>query len=320
MRFADVFAGLGGFHIALQGLGHECVFASEIDPTLKDLYRKNFGIESHGDIRDVALSAVPPHDILCAGFPCQPFSKAGAQRGLGCPKNGDLFSYVMRILRKHEPEYVILENVPNLEKHDGGVTWQSMSTKLRKAGYDILDRRFSPHDFGIPQIRDRIYIVGKRGGLSGFQWPPHCPDPDMSIMNALDKRPSNARALSQQTIDCLNVWQRFVQRFPTCEHLPTFPIWSMEFGATYPYETRTPFSVGVSKLRKYLGSHGGKLSGVPSDETFAALPSYARTEENVFPSIATSYSRSWKNPISRPITTWPNATSAASPPPEPTAA
>src|SRR5689334_8501512 len=89
MRFVDLFAGLGGFHLALKSLGHTCVFASEINETLRDLYEKNFGIRPEGDIRKVAAAEVPPHDVLCAGFPCQPFSKAGEQQGFGCPKWGD---------------------------------------------------------------------------------------------------------------------------------------------------------------------------------------------------------------------------------------
>ena len=81
LKFIDLFAGLGGFHQALAKLGHECVFASELDGDLAELYRKNFGIKPHGDIRQVDLKAIPDHDILCAGFPCQPFSKAGNQKG-----------------------------------------------------------------------------------------------------------------------------------------------------------------------------------------------------------------------------------------------
>ncbi len=82
MKFIDLFAGLGGFHVALRRLGHECVFASEIDSVLQSLYASNFGLKAHGDIRQVDVSSIPPHDILCAGFPCQPFSKAGRQKGL----------------------------------------------------------------------------------------------------------------------------------------------------------------------------------------------------------------------------------------------
>src|SRR3990167_1772892 len=101
MKFIDLFAGLGGFHMALDRLGHECVFASELDTTLADLYEKNYGIRPHGDIKKIRPSSIPEHDILCAGSPCQPFSKAGQQAGLDHPKWGDLFEYVVSIIKYH---------------------------------------------------------------------------------------------------------------------------------------------------------------------------------------------------------------------------
>lgn len=283
MKFVDLFAGLGGFHVALKRLNHECVFASEIDPCLQSLYSKNFGLNAHGDIRDVPPSRVPAHDILCAGFPCQPFSKAGAQRGLECPRFGDLFDYVMRILWKREPRYLILENVPNLARHQGGETWKGMRNRLRRAGYKIQEHRLSPHQFGIPQVRERIYIVGCRDGLDGFEWPAETPNAEMSIVEALESNPKDARPLTQQVIDCLKIWQKFVAKYPKGEHLPTFPIWSMEFGATYPYESETPFAVGASRLGRYRGSHGRKLSELPFDLRFGGLPSHARVNEKTFP-------------------------------------
>src|SRR5207248_567157 len=117
LRFVDLFAGLGGFHVGLKRLGHRCVFASEIDETLRKLYYTNFGIEPAGDIRKIEPEDIPRHDILCSGSPCQPFSKAGEQQGLTCPKWGDLFDYVLAVLRAHKPTHIILENVPNLTRH-----------------------------------------------------------------------------------------------------------------------------------------------------------------------------------------------------------
>lgn len=122
LKFIDLFAGLGGFHIALKSFGHECVFASELNAELQDLYAKNFGVKPHGDIRNVDVYTIPSHDILCAGFPCQPFSKAGAQKGFECPQWGMLFDDIVEILRHHKPTYFIIENVPNLSSHDGGKT------------------------------------------------------------------------------------------------------------------------------------------------------------------------------------------------------
>jgi DNA (cytosine-5)-methyltransferase 1 len=102
MRFIDLFAGLGGFHLALAELGHKCVFASELDPRLRELYERNHHLRPEGDIRDIAVEDIPSHDILCAGFPCQPFSKAGDQKGFDCPKWGDLFEFVINAIEYHK--------------------------------------------------------------------------------------------------------------------------------------------------------------------------------------------------------------------------
>ncbi len=285
MKFIDLFAGLGGFHVALSRLGHECVFASEIEPHLQTLYAKNFGINCHGDIRGVALDEIPAHDVLCAGFPCQPFSKAGSQKGLKCPRNGDLFDNVIEVLRSHKPKFLVLENVPNLANHAGGATWSKMGNRLRHAGYSIAEHRFSPHQFGIPQVRERIYIVGSRDGKSfkRFEWPTTSPNPKMSIIEALEDQPQDSKPLTPQVIECLEVWQNFVSQFPAAEELPTFPIWSTEFGATYPYEKETPHSVGNARLGHYRGCHGVKLSAFPVEERLAHLPSHSRVKDATFP-------------------------------------
>lgn len=283
MRFVDLFAGLGGFHVGLFRLGHECVFASELDITLQSLYEKNFGVRPHGDIRTIPIDTIPTHDILCAGSPCQPFSKAGEQQGFECPKWGDLFEYVLRILRRHKPKYIILENVPNLERHDKGETWAHLQGALRKAGYAISTNRLSPHQYGVPQIRERVFIVGCRDGLSHFVWPSPSAASELSIKTVLDDDPVEAKFISPQVKKCLQVWQAFIKAFPKDEELPSFPIWSMEFGATYPYEEETPHSIGLRRLCKYRGAHGVPLNWFPAQARMDGLPSYARYNEKKFP-------------------------------------
>lgn len=283
MRFIDLFAGLGGFHIALRRLGHTCVFASEIDEDLRTTYEKNFGIKPVGDIRGIKPKEIPTHDILCAGFPCQPYSKAGEQQGFKCPKWGDLIDYILSIISKHKPQYIIFENVANFEKHNGGLTWLKFQVDLEGLGYKVDLKRLSPHHFGIPQIRERVFIVGNRKGLDDFYWPERKLKPS-SLVSLLDKNPPDARLLSSQVTQCLEVWQEFLDLFPKDNELPSFPIWSMEFGATYPYEEETPFALGLRKLRYYKGSFGVSLKEFAPGERMEALPAYARTEEAVFPS------------------------------------
>lgn len=282
LRFIDLFAGLGGFHLALKELGHQCVFACEIDEGLASLYEENFKIRPAGDIRDNIL-AVPAHDILCAGFPCQPFSKAGSQRGLDCPNWGDLIDYVVQILRLRKPRYFIIENVPNFVRHSNGETWRTVKNKLRRSGYSVQYQLLSPHHFGVPQVRKRVFIVGCRGGLNGFSWPATIAKNETPIRAVLDKKPKDAQQLSRQCISYLRAWQKFLRLFPKDKEFPSFPIWAMEFGATYPYVSKSPAGAGFRNVKSYRGSFGHSLRGLSIPEIREALPSYARTRAHSFP-------------------------------------
>lgn len=283
MRFIDLFAGLGGFHQALEGLGHKCVFASELNSDLADLYSRNFGIKPHGDIRE-AIDEVPAHDILCAGFPCQPFSKAGEQRGFDCPQWGDLFDYMIMVLKRHEPSYLIIENVPNIMRHDGGNTWHKVKQRLRGVGYDIDSALLSPHMFGIPQLRERAIIVGARKGLDHFAWPEPTHDAsDVDIRSILDKSPNDAKPLPPPFIAYIDAWQSLLDALPATIELPSFPIWAMEFGATYPARTGSPIGHGLLEIRSFRGAFGRSLRGLSEAEVLAALPPYARDKNSYFP-------------------------------------
>ncbi|MEP9373866.1 DNA (cytosine-5-)-methyltransferase [Mesorhizobium sp. KR1-2] len=283
MRFIDLFAGLGGFHQALERLGHTCAFASELDPALADLYEKNFDVRPQGDIRE-AYATVPPHDILCAGFPCQPFSKAGDQLGFDCPQWGDLFDYVLKILDTHKPAYLLIENVPNLLRHDGGKTWEKIKARLEQLGYQVDKHKLSPYMFGVPQVRERAIIVGARGGLEHFSWPEptHKPD-EVTIKSVLDKNPKDARELSAKFIEYLETWQALLDALPKDEELPSFPIWAMEFGATYPYRDQTPHELGFDAIASFKGALGRPLKGLSANEVSKALPAYALDEVATFP-------------------------------------
>ena len=286
LKFIDLFAGLGGFHEALSGLGAKCVFASELDQDLSELYQKNFGIKPHGDIRKINLDDIPFHDVLCAGFPCQPFSKAGEQKGLDCPEWGDLIGYVVNILKLKKPRFFILENVPNLLKHNKGQTWQSIRRRLIESGYDIDHDFLSPHMFGIPQRRERMFIVGaqlKIGGLFGFDWPKPKTLPSVSIKSILDNYPPDAAKIRSDHLHYISVWQEFIEAFPKKIELPSFPIWAMEFGANYPLEGPSPYNSGFKGLGKYKGAFGKELKWLRSNQVELSLPKYARSKQNRFP-------------------------------------
>lgn len=284
-RFIDLFAGLGGFHVALEGLGGEAVFASEWVASLAALYERNFGLKPHGDISKVAISDIPDHEVLAAGFPCQPFSKAGEQLGFKHTEQGQLFFEVVRVLQAKRPAFFVLENVPNLLTHRNGQTMLQIERELRGLGYTVQKRKLSPHHFGVPQIRDRVYIVGSLNGLEGFEWPQQASEPVSSIRDVLLPSEATSSALPSAVLKCLEFWDRFIKAVPEGVEIPR-PLWAMEFAATYPYETRTPFDFiakneGVA-LEKYNGSFGLPLrngAAVMPDE----LPSHARRASHEFP-------------------------------------
>jgi DNA (cytosine-5)-methyltransferase 1 len=291
LKFIDLFAGVGGFHIALDKLGHECVFASEKRINLAELYEKNFGIEVNRDITKIEVAEIPKFDVLCAGFPCQPFSKAGKRDGLLDERNGSLFDKIVDILDYHKPKYFILENVRNLVSHDNENTWFYIKEQLEnKLGYKIDKKIYSPHNFGIPQHRERLFIIGSNDGLEHFEWLETI-DKTTSIFEYLDKNPINARKLENEKIEVIDLWQEFITTIPKEHKLPGFPIWSMEFGATYPFEEKTPYASSTIAIGKTKGNFGIELKGLSREDKVANLPSYARTEENEFPSWKKNYIR-----------------------------
>lgn len=286
LSFVDLFAGLGGFHLGLSSLGHHCVFASELDEELRALYQLNFGLRPSGDIRDaVANGELPEHDIMCAGFPCQPFSKAGTQLGFSDPYSGDLFSVVVRIAKEKQPRFVLLENVPNFLYQRQGETWRAAKASLQAAGYTIDHRIYSPHHFGVPQIRERLFIVGAREdiGLGHFFWPEPDPMTVPDLGSVLGDDESLYRPISSRVVECLDAWQAFLDAIPPTSKLPSFPIWSAEFGATYPYCHTTPHALGARRLWSYAGTHGRSLADLTPASRLSGIPSYALTKQDRFP-------------------------------------
>lgn len=270
--------------MAMSRMGAKCVFASEIDETLRKLYKSNFGIQADGDIRNVNPENIPKHDLLCAGFPCQPFSKAGDQMGWRDTVRGTVFYKVLEILEVHSPKYVILENVAHFVRHDEGNTYRKVEKALKSLGYDVRSTQLSPHLFGIPQIRERMYMVGCLEPLNGFKFPEAETDiSNLSINSVLEESPSESTPISKQVKECLNVWEEFIRAFPAEDSLPSFPVWSMEFGATYPTNRDTLYNFPLSELRVKTGSFGVPLNCHYRQEILDLVPSHARYECDAFP-------------------------------------
>jgi DNA (cytosine-5)-methyltransferase 1 len=195
-KFIDLFAGIGGFHLAFHNAGGECVFASEKDPYARQTYYENFKKVSpnifnndilsnttlfNDDITNAVVADIPDHDILCAGFPCQPFSQAGYKKGFNDDheSRGNMFFYIMNILTEKRPKDFFLENVRHLLNHDAGRTFDIIKQLLEKElGYKIYYKIVKASDYGLPQHRPRIFIVGFRSEDSyknDFEFPKPSP-------------------------------------------------------------------------------------------------------------------------------------------------
>ena len=175
-EFIDLFAGIGGFHLALSSLGAECAYANEWDPFARKTYKENFGIEPEGDITQVDEKTIPDHDILCAGFPCQAFSISGKQRGFE-DSRGTLFFDVARIVKEKRPKVVFMENVKNFAAHDNGNTLEVVKSTMEQLGYVFHGKVLNAIDYGVPQKRERIYMVCFRNDLAikDFSYPKKFP-------------------------------------------------------------------------------------------------------------------------------------------------
>lgn len=169
LRTIDLFAGIGGIRLGFEKIGAECVFSSEWDKHAQDMYEANFGERPFGDINEIDPKDIPDHDFLLAGFPCQPFSIAGKQLGFADTR-GTLFFNIEKILEEKRPYGFMLENVSRLKTHDKGRTLQVILEKLENLGYTVYYKVLNTLDFGIPQLRKRIYIIGFRENIH-FEFP-----------------------------------------------------------------------------------------------------------------------------------------------------
>lgn len=278
-------------------MGHECVFASELDEELRRLYIQNFAevaSNTFGDIRDFK-QLVPQHDVLCAGFPCQPFSKSGSQEGVLDKTRGTLFHVIIEILGRHRPEFVLLENVGNFEQHDEGNTWRVAKRSLERLGYAVQatvhvksggEGLLSPHHFGYPHSRERFFIVARLGGLPAATLPaPNrfaaCDLADViQEPSTLTENDLLETRLTSQQIECIDHWNELIRELPADRELPSFPIWGDEFGASYPFETTTPGRLPKQALVSHTYRRGGRHT-MTKLELMQLLPSYAR--ERTFP-------------------------------------
>lgn len=257
--FIDLFAGIGGFHGALSALGGECVYASEIDKDAARIYNRNWGLQPDGDITLAANENnmdVPEHDVLVGGFPCQPFSKSGKQRGMD-EARGTLFWNIARIIEVRKPKIVLLENVRNIAGPRHEHEWEVIIETLRQLGYRVSSKPLvvSPHrihpDFGgRPQVRERVFIaatrtnkpgaiIGEEPGLPAIEKFEHAWNiqnwnlaKDLPLETKLDIEEKKLSTLSTSESEWIDAWNEFVLLYKEAhpgENLPGFPIWADEW-------------------------------------------------------------------------------------------
>ena len=159
IRFIDLFCGIGSFHYSFKELNWECVMSCDFDKTVKETYQENYGQLPLDDITEIEPKNVPDYDILCAGFPCQPFSQCGQHKGFD-DKRGTLFFNIMKFVNFHKPKVIILENVQGLLNHDGGKTLERIKHDIEQTNYTITYKVIKCSDYGLPQMRKRLFIIG----------------------------------------------------------------------------------------------------------------------------------------------------------------
>lgn len=234
MKFIDLFCGIGGFHQALSKLNFNCVFASDIDEKCRTSYKLNYNLIPEGDITKVDIKTIPKFDILCGGFPCQPFSKAGEQMGFDDDR-GNLFFNICKIAEHHKPKYMILENVRNLATHDNGNTWKVIYNKIISMGYNTYSNPIILNvlHFNIPQNRERVIILCKRRDIGDLPELPKIPkNPKLTltthIKDIIDNTTDNNKyKINDKFKDVEKIWNEFINILNKNNiEIPKFPIWT----------------------------------------------------------------------------------------------
>lgn len=205
-NFIDLFCGIGGFHRALAKFGGTCVFASDIDKRCQDIYEQNFGLRPVGDITQVKSEDVPDHDVLCGGFPCQPFSNAG-HRGAFEDTRGTLFQEIARIVRDKKPKVLLLENVKGIKNIQGGNVYRTILGVFESLGYTMKDIVLSPDKFGVPQKRERVYFIGIRNDLGEATIPP---PPERAPCTVLDTQVDAKYAIPAELRQIFSAWDEMI--------------------------------------------------------------------------------------------------------------
>lgn len=224
LKFIDLFCGIGGFHLALSQLNCECVLACDIDKKCRETYKKNFGIEPYSDIKNLDEKNIPDFDILCAGFPCQPFSNGGKKKSFS-DKRGTLFDEIIRIAKYKKPKFMFLENVKHILKISNGKVFKYIIDEIKKCGYNLQTFQISPHNYGIPQQRERVFFVCIRNDIYN--------EKDVILENLnlnlkitdIIKEKNEKYVIKNDVKNVLDAWNELIKKFDVGEKIsPTILI------------------------------------------------------------------------------------------------
>ena len=311
MKFVDLFSGMGGFRLALESHDDTCVFSADFDHYACDTYEKNFGEFPLVDISEFDEHDVPNHDVLTAGFPCQPFSIGGYRRGFEDTR-GTLFFDVLRVLRHHQPKVFILENVKGLISHDAGRTFATIldalaeevngvshTTKSRDTlGYFVFWKVLNAKDFGVPQNRERIFIVGFRNKPESFEFP-KVQMKKPSLNKVLDKAPE-IRRLSTMSQNYVKKYLKMHPKYKEIRDLPFLIAYEIRKSrAAFRFDDLAPC------LTTKMGTGGNNVPYLVNQNRFLSLSELLKIQG--FPSsfvLTDSYSHSLRqigNSVAVPV-------------------
>ena len=226
LKFIDLFCGIGGFHQALKDLGHKCILACDIDKACREVYENNYGIKPVNNVKDIKPEELQDFDILCAGFPCQAFSNGGKKLCFE-DSRGLLFDEIIKIAKVKKPSFMFLENVKHILKVSNGEVIKYIKRKIGETGYELQLFQMSPHEYGIPQQRERVYFVCVRKDIykKDFLLIHEKKKPDfIKFLEPYDKVDKKYH-IKGDILNCLESWNEIIQKFKTKEKIsPTIMI------------------------------------------------------------------------------------------------
>ena len=252
LTFIDLCCGIGGFHYALKNLGYKCVMASDINEDCRENYEINHKIKPVGDLTKIDIKTIPSFDILCAGFPCQSFSKSGKQKGFDDAR-GNIFFDICKIIKHHNPKYLILENVRNLASHDKGNTWKVIKETITNLDYYTYDKPIILNTlyFGVPQSRERVIIICKRKDLGALPNLPVISKKNIKVTtlkDIIDETVDKKYNLSGKLKETEKVWSNFLNICNLNDiSIPRYPLWTDWWDSDGNDTTVTKYDKKLSK-------------------------------------------------------------------------